>query len=219
MHAVINRWCRVAWDLWRARAEAGACSSAAACSCITHLYVRYRATAAAPCRQGFVLEDLGSLREMCHLADHPSKYRPAASPPCTLPSVPLVAQGRDQPRDQGSKKPRELLCAPRPVPPSQHPGGGYSLYFAQRLHSAPTRRCSGWIWLPEEPFVLGHGPASVKSFCLFGLMGKKFILRNIRKLPGLSVVPQLLLEEAASMLCRGCPRTGDGLTPSWLPLL
>lgn len=64
-----------------------------------------------------------------------------------------------------------------------------------------NKRHSGPIWLPEEPFVPMHSPARVKFFCLFGLMGKKFTLRSIRELPGFPEAPQLLLGEAASMLC------------------
>lgn len=77
-------------------------------------------------------------------------------------------------------------------------GGDYSLNFAQHLRSAPTRRCSGRIRLPEEPVMPGRSPSSVKFFCLFGLTGKKFTLRSIRKFPGFSVAPQLFLREAAS---------------------
>lgn len=64
-----------------------------------------------------------------------------------------------------------------------------------------NKRHSGPIWLPEEPFVPMHSPARVKFFCLFGLMGKKFTLRSIRELPGFPEAPELLLGEAASMLC------------------
>lgn len=74
-----------------------------------------------------------------------------------------------------------------------------------------------WTWLPEEPFVPERSPASMKLFCLFGLLGMKCTLRSIRKLPGFSVAPQLLLGEATSMLCRGHPRRGERLTLSWLP--
>lgn len=98
-------------------------------------------------------------------------------------------------------------------------GRDYSLNFAQHLCFALTTRCSGRICLPEEPFMPGYSPAGVKFFCLFGFMGKRFTLRSIRKLPGFSVAPQLLREEVASVLCRGRPRSGNRLTPSWLPLL
>lgn len=74
-----------------------------------------------------------------------------------------------------------------------------------------------WTWLPEEPFVPERSPASMKLFCLFGLLGMKCTLRSIRKFPGFSVAPQLLLGEATSMLCRGHPRRGERLTLSWLP--
>lgn len=73
--------------------------------------------------------------------------------------------------------------------------------FARHLRSVMNKRHSGPIWLPEEPFVPTHSPARVKFFCLFGLMGKKFTLRSIRELPGFPEAPQLLLGEAASMLC------------------
>lgn len=98
-------------------------------------------------------------------------------------------------------------------------GGSYHLNFAQHLRSVMSRRRSDPIWLPEEPFVPTHCPASVKFFCLFGLMGKKFTLRSIGDLPGFPKAAQLLLGEAASMLCSGHPRTEGRLTLSWLPLL
>lgn len=59
-----------------------------------------------------------------------------------------------------------------------------------------SRRRSDLIWHPEEPFMPTQSPDSVKFFCLFGLMGKKFTLRSIRELPGLAKAPQLLLGEA-----------------------
>lgn len=94
----------------------------------------------------------------------------------------LLKAGRES---RAARNPRELLCA------SPHNlGAEYSLNFSQHLHSALTRICSDWTLLPEEPFVPGHSPASVKFFCLFGLMGKKFTPRSIRELPGFSVTPQ-----------------------------
>lgn len=107
------------------------------------------------------------------------------------------------------RKPREMLRAPRPVLPPQHPEGSYNLNFAQHLRSVRSRRRSDPARLPEEPFVPAHCPASVKFFCLFGLTGKKFTLRSIGELLGFPKVPQLLLGEAASLLCSGHPRTGQ----------
>lgn len=87
--------------------------------------------------------------------------------------------------------------------------GGDHFSFAQHLRSVVNRRRSGPVWLPEEPFVPTHSPGSVKFFCLFGLMGKKFTLRSTRELRGFPEAPQLLPGEAASMACSGHARTGD----------